>query len=174
VPLDLAGDRRHGEGEELHATGRVEPVDRRDQAERADLEQVVEGLAAVAEPAGEVPDEGKVLLHEDLAEPLAPRVVLLQRRQLGEQRRGALGPPPVVGDGDGVDRGLHGRHVAGRGARVRHTIGVDRFLGVDVVLRGGGVGGGDRRLGPLVGQRYVHDGDLVGRGRPAHCATERF
>ena len=50
-------------GPNVHAAGRVEPVDGRDQAQRADLQQVVEGLAAVAEPPGEVPDEGQVLLN---------------------------------------------------------------------------------------------------------------
>jgi hypothetical protein len=118
----------------------VEPVDRRDQPERAHLQQVVEGLAAVAEPPGEVTDQRKVLLDEDLPQPLAARVVLLQRGQLGEERSGPLGPPTVVRDGGRVRLGRRGRGrglggvVGPRIQRVLRRL-VLRFLSCDVVLR---------------------------------------
>ena len=44
-----------------------------------DLDQVVVGLAAVAEPAGEVLDERQVLLDEGVAGPLPARVALGRR-----------------------------------------------------------------------------------------------
>ena len=45
---------------ELDPALEVEAVDRLDQADRADLDEVVERLAAAGEPAGEVLDEGQV------------------------------------------------------------------------------------------------------------------
>ena len=60
VPLDLADDRRGGVRGELDAAVEVEAVDRLDQADRADLDEVVERLAAAGEPAGEVLDERQV------------------------------------------------------------------------------------------------------------------
>src|SRR5450432_3434455 len=52
VPLDLAHDRGRGVGRELDAALKVESVDRLDQPDGRDLGEVVEPLAAVAEPAG--------------------------------------------------------------------------------------------------------------------------
>ena len=60
VALDLADDRRRGVRRELHAALGVEPVDRLDQADGGDLDEVVERLAAVAEPAGAVLHQGQV------------------------------------------------------------------------------------------------------------------
>ena len=54
VALQLAHDRRGGVGGELEAPLGVEPVDRLEQAEGGHLHEVVEGLAPVGEPAGEV------------------------------------------------------------------------------------------------------------------------
>ncbi len=71
VPLDLADDRGSGVGRELHPAAGVEPVDRLDQADGADLEQVVERLTPVEEPPGEVLHEGQVQRHQ-LAAQLAP------------------------------------------------------------------------------------------------------
>ena len=45
----------------------VEAVHRLDQADRADLDEVVERLTAVGEPSGAVVDEREVQLHELLA-----------------------------------------------------------------------------------------------------------
>ena len=67
VALDLADDRRGGVGRELDAALEVEAVDRLDQADRADLDEVVVGLAAVAEPAGQVLDQGQVQLDQRVA-----------------------------------------------------------------------------------------------------------
>jgi len=44
VATQLAQDRRHRVGRERPAAGRVEPVDRLDQADACDLNEVVEGL----------------------------------------------------------------------------------------------------------------------------------
>ena len=53
-----------GVGGELHAALQVEPVDRLDQPDRGDLGEVVEPLAAVAEPAGEVLHQRQVQLDQ--------------------------------------------------------------------------------------------------------------
>src|SRR4051794_41462398 len=52
VPLDLTDDRRRRVRRELDAALEVEAVHGLDQADRRDLDQVVERLAAVAETAG--------------------------------------------------------------------------------------------------------------------------
>src|SRR3712207_833096 len=181
VPLDLAGDGRDGEGEELHPTARVEPVDGRDQAEGADLQQVVEGLAAVAEPAGEVPHQRQVFLDEDLAQPLTARVVLVQGGQLGERRRCALPPPTVLRDGGGAGgagvarRGLVvlvGLLVGGGGVLggvvLELRVGVRRVLVRHVAPdRGAGVRAG-HDLAARVGH---HDGLLLGRDLSLRAAA---
>ena len=69
VPLDLADDRRGRVGRELDPALEVEPVDRLDQPDRRHLDQVVERLAAVAEPAGEVLDQRQVHLDQLVAGP---------------------------------------------------------------------------------------------------------
>src|SRR5207248_8411327 len=53
MSLDLADDVRRGVGGQLDAAREVEAVDRLDQADRADLHQVVELLAAVGVASGE-------------------------------------------------------------------------------------------------------------------------
>ena len=57
VPLDLTDDVRRRVSRQLHPALDVEPVDRLDQADRADLDQVVELLAAVGVAPRERPDE---------------------------------------------------------------------------------------------------------------------
>src|SRR5439155_6118300 len=54
VVADLPHYRRYGEGEEVGAAVRVEPVHGVDQADRRHLDQVLVGLTAVGEPAGDV------------------------------------------------------------------------------------------------------------------------
>ena len=56
------------EGAELVLQRRVEALDRLDQAEEADLFDVLEGLAAVGEAASDVMDEVAVQLDEALAD----------------------------------------------------------------------------------------------------------
>ena len=67
VALDLADDRRGGVRRELDAALGLEPVDRLDQPDRADLDQVLEGLAAVAEAAGAVLDQREVEVDQVVA-----------------------------------------------------------------------------------------------------------
>jgi hypothetical protein len=58
--------------------GKVEPVDRLNQPDRRDLDQVVERLAAVAEPPRQVFDERQVHLDELVADRLPCGVVLAE------------------------------------------------------------------------------------------------
>ena len=67
VALDLADDRRGGVRRELDAAVGVEAVDRLDQPDRADLDEVLERLAAVAEAAGAVLDQRQVQVHQRVA-----------------------------------------------------------------------------------------------------------
>ncbi len=64
VTLDLADDGRRGVGRELDAALGVEAVDGLDQTDGGDLDEVVQRLAAVAEPARQVLDEGQVHLDQ--------------------------------------------------------------------------------------------------------------
>src|SRR5581483_365442 len=67
VPLDLADDVRRRVGGQLDPPLEVEAVDRLDQPDRADLDQVVELLAAVGVPPGERAHERHVPLDQLLA-----------------------------------------------------------------------------------------------------------
>src|SRR5215217_1811193 len=67
VALDLADDVRRRVCRQLDAAVEVEAVDRLDEADRADLHQIVELLAAVAVAPRERADERHVLLDELLA-----------------------------------------------------------------------------------------------------------
>jgi hypothetical protein len=67
VALELAEDRRHRVARERVAALHVVAVDRLDQAERRDLDQVVERLVAALVAAGELPGER----HEAAAELVA-------------------------------------------------------------------------------------------------------
>ena len=64
MTADLAHDRRHGKRRELHPPVEVEPVDRLDQPDRADLDEILDGLAPVRIPAGERANERHQLLDE--------------------------------------------------------------------------------------------------------------
>ena len=108
VPADLAEDGRHGERGEGSAV-RVVPVHRVQQTDRADLDQVVVGLAPAAEPLREVMDEGELLLHH-----LAPQVeafgVLGRQRCQPQQaclgcRLQMRGVRPALRRGTGPPRG---------------------------------------------------------------------
>ena len=67
VTADLADDRRHGIRRELDAALELEPVDRLDQADRADLDEIVDGLAAARVPTGERANERHQLLDQTVA-----------------------------------------------------------------------------------------------------------
>jgi hypothetical protein len=80
VTLELAKDRRHGERRERGRAGRLEAVDRLQQAERGDLDEVVERLAAALVAARELARERQEALDERLASRgIAVAVVALQQ-----------------------------------------------------------------------------------------------
>src|SRR5581483_6813140 len=60
IALDLADDRRRRVRRELHAALEIEAVDRLEQADGADLDQVVERFAAVGELDGEIAHQVEV------------------------------------------------------------------------------------------------------------------
>ena len=60
IALDLADDRRRGVGRKLDAAFEVEAVDRFEQSEHADLDQVVERFSAIRELDGEESHEVEV------------------------------------------------------------------------------------------------------------------
>jgi len=68
MALQLAEDRRRGEGGEGGAPVGVEAVDRVDETEARDLQEVVEGLARPAVAKGEVFREGQVAADQLLAD----------------------------------------------------------------------------------------------------------
>ena len=67
VPLDLADDVRRRVRRQLDAAVDVEAVDRLDEADAADLDEILELLAAIGVAAGERADERQVLLDQLLA-----------------------------------------------------------------------------------------------------------
>jgi hypothetical protein len=77
VALQLADDRRGGVGRELEAPVRVEPVDRLQQAQGGDLDQVVERLAAVGEPPGQILGQPHVGGDEVVAQGAVARLGVL-------------------------------------------------------------------------------------------------
>jgi len=54
VAPDLPDDRDRGIREKLHAAGRIEAIDRVEQSDRGDLDEVVDGLATIGELAGQI------------------------------------------------------------------------------------------------------------------------
>src|SRR3954453_6685657 len=75
MSLDLADDRRHGVRAEVDAAPPVIPVGGVDQADRADLDEVVETLAAVRESSCERLDEREVLHDPAVAIPPLSQLV---------------------------------------------------------------------------------------------------
>src|SRR5205814_3908686 len=67
VTLDLADDVRRRIGRELDAAAEVEAVDRLDQPDRADLDEILELLAAVGVATRERSNQRHVLLDQLLA-----------------------------------------------------------------------------------------------------------
>lgn len=78
VTLDLPDDCRCGVGGELQASLDLEAVHGLDQPDGADLDEVLEGLPTVAEPAGAVLDERQVQVRQLVPGPgpinVGPRV----------------------------------------------------------------------------------------------------
>ena len=86
VALDLADDRRHGVRRELDAALEVEPLDREDEADRPDLDEVLERLAAAGVPRRDAPHERQVAIDDAIAGALVPGPIGLE--QLSELRVG--------------------------------------------------------------------------------------
>ena len=63
MALQLADDGRDGVGREIATLG-VEAVERVDEPDRADLDEVVQGLGPARIASGERPHEAEVLGHE--------------------------------------------------------------------------------------------------------------
>src|SRR4051812_27573006 len=93
MTLDLADDRRRRVGGELDAAPEVKTVDRLDQADGRDLNEVVKRLAPVAETSGEVLDERQVQLHQLIAELASADLVVAATGELGKELFG----PQAVG-----------------------------------------------------------------------------
>ena len=83
VTLDLADDRgrRAAAVENSTPRSRSDLVDGLDQADGGDLGEIVQPLAAVAEPAGQVLNQRQVQLNEGRPDARALRIVGRQRRQ---------------------------------------------------------------------------------------------
>ena len=110
VALDLAEDRRDRVARERDLAGQVEPVDRLDEAEARDLEEVVEGLLRPLVAAGELARERQEPLDEQLAvDGVAPVEVALEE---GAILRGpvAWARRLVAGAASGRTWGDHGPH----------------------------------------------------------------
>ena len=94
VPLDLAGDARLGVGGQAAADGRVEVVDGLQQADVADLHQLLGRLRAVPVPLGAGPDQRSVTADQHLAGGVAlcaaPRQRLDQLHQFRVAEVGGL------------------------------------------------------------------------------------
>src|SRR6266480_3525102 len=89
VTLDLADDVRRGVRRERHLARELVAVDRLDQADRADLLDVVERLAAAGVAARQRANERQVALDERLARARVTfLVVALEQLAVGERRRG--------------------------------------------------------------------------------------
>ena len=87
VALDLADDVRRRVGGQLDAALDVEAVDRLDQADAADLDEIVELLAAVGVAPRQRADEREVLLDQLLAGcEVALLVVAAEERLVGRAR----------------------------------------------------------------------------------------
>jgi hypothetical protein len=86
VALELAEDGRDGEAREGGLARRVEAVDRLQQAQRGDLDEVVERLAAALVAPRELASEWQEALHE--------RVAGRRVAAMGALEQGAVGTRP--------------------------------------------------------------------------------
>src|SRR5580693_5115049 len=160
MPLYLSDNGRRRICRELDAAAEVEPVDGLDQPDRGHLGQVVEPLAAVPEPAGQVLDQRQVQLDQFAPYALPLLISLGQRYQPLEQLPGAPAFPRRVLDLRSAERRIHiglrfalhdgadvGRLLVPRFGEI-----VDRRLAVGVARRNTLGLGGHRGL-VLLGQR---------------------
>ena len=109
VALDLAGDVRRGERRQPQAAVEVEAVDRIDEADRADLDQVVERLAAAGVADRDAAHEGQQALDQFGARRFVTfEVPALEQCTLGRRRhvRGAVASCARGTSGSGVSEGL--------------------------------------------------------------------
>ena len=109
MALELALDRGGGEGRELEPPPGVETLDGLEEPHRRDLHEVVDRLAAVRVPPGEVGRERAVRLDELVARPSVPLSGCIPRTWPGA-RRAMVGPSSF-----GLGRSF-------RRVEVRHTI----------------------------------------------------
>ncbi|MGX1483820.1 hypothetical protein RKD45_002896 [Streptomyces griseus] len=152
--LDLADDGRHRERRELHAAAELEAVDRLDQADGADLDDVLHRLAAGAEAGGGELDEGQVQLDEGVADVRVLVGALLEGFEPREER---------LRQGPGVHRADFGV-VRDVGKPFEALELLDREVVVGV--RGGGAGAGARA-------GYGARGSGVGIGRSLRTCRRR-
>jgi hypothetical protein len=80
VTLELAEDRRDGVRAEGDLAGGIEAVDRLDQAERRDLDEVVEGLVGALVTTGELTRERQEALGELVAGSRVPGLEAQEQR----------------------------------------------------------------------------------------------
>src|SRR6185437_15873065 len=82
VPLDLADDVRRRIRRQLDTALEIEPIDRLDQADRADLDEILQLLAAIRVPARERAHERHVLLDQLLARMEVTLLVVFTQQNL--------------------------------------------------------------------------------------------
>src|SRR5512144_2891298 len=96
MAAQLSDDRRHGVRTEVGSTVLAEPVDRLDQTDGSDLDEIVDGLRRPSEVAGERVDQREILLDH-----LCPRATVATAvigRQEGRGRpasQSLLSRPPI-------------------------------------------------------------------------------
>src|SRR5262249_37375681 len=94
MALQLPDDGRHGISRQLDAAIRVEAVDRVDERDRADLYEIVEGLAAAGETAGQRTHERHQVLDQLLACGLVAVSLVGAEKALPFEIRGHRHVPP--------------------------------------------------------------------------------
>ncbi|MEJ2577625.1 MAG: hypothetical protein P8Z68_00845 [Kineosporiaceae bacterium] len=92
MPADLAEDGGGGEAGESAPFG-IEPVDGVEQADRADLDEVVEGFSVTEETLGEKPDQGEMGLDHLVAQERTDRAVRGKGGEAAEEFVGLLHRP---------------------------------------------------------------------------------
>ena len=130
MPLDLAEDRRRRVRRELQPALGIEPVDRLDQPDRADLDEIGHRLVAAGEPARQIVDQRHVQLDQLVAQSAAgagrpPASSCNSREQL--RRLGARDSPSRARVG--------GRHAAAASPRLVTVMVIRRVVAGDLDAR---------------------------------------